>query len=159
MVALKFEKEGFEIYTNAASKTKNPIIEKTFDYLAGQELTHIDEIKEFIEKNDPHVKLRGDQLPEVKGKFEEITKDLKKGAEFSGDDIAAHEAGLVFEKKAYEFYKERLAEADDEVAKKFFKFLMLQEFAHYQMIEKTYDYIKDPEGWYAQEEGWIEEGG
>jgi rubrerythrin len=157
--ALEFEKEGFQIYTEAADNTEHSVIEKTFRYLADQEVNHIEEIKQFIEKNDPDVELKGDQLPEVKKKFGEIISEHWEKTELSDSDIEAHKAGMDFEKKAYEFYKKELEETDDEMAKKFFKFLMEQEQAHYELIEKTYDYIKNPEAWYAEEEGWIEEGG
>ena len=157
--ALEFEKKGFKIYIDAAKNTENDIVRKTFEYLAGEENNHIEDIKEYIEKTSPDFELRGDKLPEVKKRFNKIIGGLEKTTELSDDDIEAHEAGMRFEKEAYVFYKDQLEKTDDEDAKKFFKFLMEQEEAHYELIEKTYDYIKNPEGWYAEEEGWIEEGG
>ena len=46
--ALDFEQKGLRIYEETAKKTKNPIVSKTFSYLAGQELIHIEEIKEYL---------------------------------------------------------------------------------------------------------------
>ena len=43
--------------------------------------------------------------------------------------------------------------------KKFFAFLMEQENAHYEFVQKTYDFIKDPTAFYSEEEGWMAEGG
>jgi rubrerythrin len=157
--ALELEEKGYKIYTDASEKTQNDIVRQTFEYLADQETNHIEEIKEFIEKNDPDVELKGDRLPEVKKRFNKIIGSLEKSAELSDDDIEAHEAGLRFEKEAYNFYKDQLEKAEDGKAKKFFRFLMEQEEAHYELIDKAYDYMKNPEAWYAEEEGWIEEGG
>jgi rubrerythrin len=157
--ALDFEKKGYGIYTEAAAKTENQVVKRTFEYLAKEEINHIREVEEFIDRHSPDVQLKGDMLPEVKKKFREIIGGLEEKTELSDSDIEAHEAGLEFEKNAYRFYKEQLEKAHDEKAKKFFKFLMEQEEAHYELIEKAYDYIKNPEGWYAEEEGWIEEGG
>ena len=156
--ALAFEKNGYELYGAAAESSSNPIVKKTFSYLAMQETNHIDEIKNFIETKNPDMKLLGDRMPEVKEFFKTSLLEFKEKLELSSDDIAAHEAGLHLEQSAYDFYKEELDAVTDEKTKEFFAFLMEQEKAHYTLIEKAYDYIKNPEGWYAEEEGWLLEG-
>jgi rubrerythrin len=157
--ALEFEKKGQKLYTEAAENTDNPVVEKTFNYLAEQEMHHINEIEGFIDHHKPDVELKGDQMSGVQEFFKTTTSQFKEKLELSDDDIEAHEAALDLEKTAYEFYKEQKDKAEDEDTKGFFEFLIAQEKAHYALIEKTYDYIKNPEAWYAEEEGWIEEGG
>ncbi len=157
--ALEFEERGHKLYRGAAEKSENPIVQKTFSYLAEQEKHHINEINGFIEFNTPDVELKGDRPEDVKDFFKTTVSEFKEKLELSEDDIKAHEAGLELEKSAYEFYKKQAESAEDEKTEEFFDFLMTQERAHYDLIEKVYDYIKNPEGWYAGEEGWIEEGG
>ncbi len=156
---MEFEEKGHKLYREAAENSDNPIVKRTFSYLAEQETHHINEINGFIEFNGPDVELKGDSPEDVKVFFKTTVSGFKEKLELSEDDIKAHEAGLSLEKSAYEFYKEQSAKAEDEKTKEFFDFLMTQEKAHYDLIEKAYDYIKNPEGWYAEEEGWIEEGG
>ena len=155
--ALDFEQKGCDIYKETAEKTSNPIVKKTFSYLAEQEVNHIEEIKEYIEQNK--IELKGDKLEDTKKFFSMTMKDFKEKTELSDDDLKAHETALELEQKSYDFYKEQHDKTKDEEAKKFFKFLMEQENAHYELIQKAYDYIKDPVGFYSEEEAWTVDGG
>lgn len=159
--ALDFEQKGHKIYEEIANKTKNPIVAKTFRYLANQELIHIEEIKEYIEKlNNGHkVGLRGDKLKETQKFFNITIKEFKKKTELSRDDLKAHETALELEQKSYDFYKKQYDRTKDKELKKFFKWLMEQENTHYELIQKAYEYIKNPIGFYTEEEKWIVDGG
>ena len=156
--ALDFEKRGREVYQKAASNTKNPLVKKIFSYLSDQELNHIYEIKEFIEWEHPDIDLKGDTMEGVQDFFKKEMKNFKKKTTLSDDDIKAYEAGLELEKTAYNYYKENSAMVDDSDVIKFFKFLMEQENAHYELISKAYEYAKNPVGFYTEEEGWVVEG-
>jgi rubrerythrin len=159
--ALDFEQKGHKIYEETSNKTQNPIVAKTFRYLADQELIHIEEIKEYIEKlnNGHEIELKGDTLEDTKKFFITTVKEFKEKTELSNDDIKAHETALELEQSAYDFYKEQLNNTKDEELKKFFKWLMEQENAHYEFVQKTYDFIKDPAAFYSEEEAWIADGG
>ena len=154
--ALDFEVKGKKIYEAAAAKTKNPIVAKTFSYLAEQELHHVNEIKEYTEKEK--IELKGDRLEDTKKFFSMTVKEFKEKTGLSEDDIEAHETALELEQNAYDFYKEQHDKAGSEELKKFFRFLMEQENAHYVLVQKALDYIKDPAGFYTEEEGWLLEG-
>lgn len=159
--ALDFEQKGHKIYAQTANKTKNPFIAKTFRYLANQELIHIEEIKEYIEKlnNGHEIELKGDQLEGTKKFFTTTVKEFKEKTELSDDDIKAHKTALELEQNSYNFYKEQNDNTNDEEIKKFFKWLMDQENAHYELIQKAYEYIKNPVGFYTEEEKWMADGG
>ncbi len=159
--ALDFEKTGHTIYEESANKTKNPIVEKTFRYLSNQELIHIEEILMYIENlgNGLNVELKGDKLEETQHFFNINVKAFKEKTELSDDDIKAHERGLELEGRAYDFYKEQHSKVLKPEIKKLFEWLMMQENAHYELIRKAYDYIKDPIGFYTEEEKWMADGG
>jgi len=157
--ALDFEQKGHDIYGEAAERTSNPIVKKTFNYLAGEEIHHIKEIKEFIATESPDVELKGDRLEGVKKFFTTTVREFKEKTELSDDDLKAHETALELEKSSYDFYEEQFGGAGDEQTKKFFKFLMEQENAHYALIQKAYHYAQDPTAFYSEEEGWLAEGG
>jgi len=155
--ALDFEEKGHRIYEETANNTKNPIVAKTFRYLAEQELNHINEIKGYIDKEK--IELKGDKPKDTKQFFSMTTKEFKKKTELSGDDVKAHETALELEQNAYGFYEEQHGKTSNKELKKFFKFLMEQENAHYELIQKAYEFIKNPVGFYTEEEKWMADGG
>lgn len=156
--ALSFEKKGRKIYKEAATDSKNPFVKEVFSYLARQEENHISEITAFIEKNHPDKKLAGDKKKEVRQFFTMTTDKFKEKVKLTKKDLQAYEAGLDLERSAYEFYKKELESTTDENSKRFFKFLMEQESAHYSLISNAYNYIKDPANFHMGEEGWMFEG-
>lgn len=155
-IALNFERKGKDIYSGVAAKTANPFVRKTFEYLAEQEDKHIEEIENYF-KNQK-LTPGGDDAKHVKRFFTTTTDEFKEKLELSEDDMQAHEKGLELENKSYEFYKKGAEEAEKPEVKAFFEFLMQQEMAHYDLIKKSYEYIKDPSGFNAGEEGWFFEG-
>lgn len=159
--ALDFEQKGHKIYEETSNKTKNPIVAKTFRYLAGQEFIHIEEIKKYIEKiNNGHkLELLGDTLKETQKFFTTTIAKFKKKTELSKDDLKAHEIALELEQSSYDFYKQQHEKTGEKGAKEFFKWLMAQENAHYELIRKAYDFIKNPIAFYTEEEKWMADGG
>ena len=155
--ALDNEQKGQDIYKEAANKTKNPIVEKTFRYLADQEAVHIKDIKKYLETKE--IESKEESLEKPQAFFSMTVKEFKDKTELSDDDIKAHETALELEKKAHAFYKEQHDKVSDEELRKFLKWLMDQENAHYVLIQKTYDFIKDPVHFYSEEEAWMADGG
>jgi rubrerythrin len=158
--ALDFEEKGHQIYNDVANKTNNPIVAKTFRYLAQQELNHIAEIKEYIQDlgNGAMIDLKGDKLEDTKRFFSMTVKQFTEKTMLSDDDIEAHRTALELEKKSHDFYEVQYKQAKDEDTKSFFSWLMEQENAHYQLIQNAYEYIKNPDHFFAEEEKWIVEG-
>ena len=159
--ALDFEQKGHKIYEETSNKTKNPIVAKTFRYLSDQELIHIEEIKEYIKRlNNGHkVELKGDTLKDTQKFFNTTITKFKEKTELSDDDLKAHETGLELEQRSYDFYKQQHDATEDKEIKEFFKWLIGQENAHYEFIRKAYDFIKNPVGFYTEEEKWMADGG
>lgn len=154
--ALDFEKKGEAVYSSAARKTKNPIVKRTFSYLAEQELNHINEIREYIKRSS--ITLKGDKPKDTKRFFDMEIQTFREKTQLSDDDIKAHETALGLEQSSYAFYKEQHGKTTDKELKRFFMFLMEQENAHYALIQNAYGYIRDPEGFYTTEEKWVFEG-
>jgi|TARA_B100001971_G_C18124086_1_gene501062 rubrerythrin len=159
--AFEFEQKGHKIYEETSIKTKNPVVAKTFRYLADQELLHAEEIKEYMEKLDKGkiIKTRSDKPEETKRFFQMTVEEFKEKTELSDDDMKAHETALGLEQNSYDYYKEQAKNTDKQELKKFFRFLMEQENTHYELIRKAYDYIKDPASFFSEEEKWIVDGG
>ncbi|HHQ44947.1 MAG TPA: hypothetical protein ENN13_02290 [Candidatus Altiarchaeales archaeon] len=157
--ALDFEKKGRRIYLQTAAGTKNPHVKKTFEFLANEEVNHIHEIEEFMQKENPEVELHGAKLDEVQKFFTTTVNEFRGDVDIVEDDVKAYETLMELEKKSYDFYEQRYNEAQDEQTKKFFMFLMDQESAHFTLLSKDLDYLRDPVGFFGKEEQHFFEGG
>ncbi|MBN2566736.1 ferritin family protein [Candidatus Woesearchaeota archaeon] len=156
--ALAFEKKGHGIYMEAAKATANPVVNKTFTYLAEQELRHVEAIEDYLKTGDLHAEALGDDEERTAEFFTMTTEEFKERTALSADDVKAHETALHLEKESYDFYAEALADAEGQATKDFLVFLMEQENAHYKLISRAYEYVSDPVSFHAQHEGWLFEG-
>lgn len=154
--AVSFEKNGRAIYEEAASKTKNPLISKTFKYLAEQEDFHLQEIQNYLTYGK--IEFLGDQPETTQQFFSTTVSEYKHKAEATEDDLDAYETALELEKESYNFYLAQHNATADPDLKQFFDFLMQQEKIHYELVKRTYEFIKDPAAFYSKEEQWIFEG-
>lgn len=158
--ALIFEEKGHTIYEKASKTATNPLVKKTFEYLADQEIYHISEIKNYIAKKSFDLVLQGDNADNTNRFFAMTVKEFKDKVDLATEnDIAAYKIALGLERESYDFYKGQFELTGDDKAKAFFKFLMEQENAHYELIRKALQYLQDPFNFYAREENWNFEGG
>jgi rubrerythrin len=155
--ALDFEKKGKKLYEEAAASTKNEIVKRTFSYLAGQEDFHVREIKKYMDAN--RIELSGDQQHETREFFMTTVEDFKHRTSLSHEDIKAHETALELERQSYDFYHKQYIAAKEPELKQFFEFLMKQEKAHYELVDKTLQFIRDPVSFFQKSEDAIFEGG
>jgi len=154
--ALDFERKGQKIYGETTSTTKNPIVAKTFSYLAEQELIHIEEIQDYIKT--ARIKFLGDKQEATQKFFSTTVSEFKMKTKLSQDDIKAHEIALDLEKNSYHFYLEQFSKTKDPELKQFFEFLMKQEKNHYELVKRAYEFVQDPAAFYSKSEDWIFEG-
>lgn len=156
--ALEFEKKGKEIYEDVAKSTFNPMVKKTFEYLAREEENHIAEIMKYIESQELDREFKGACMKDVEKFFNMTINEYKGGIEFSEDDKNAYENAMDLEESSYDYYKDQRENAEDERLREFFTFVMEQENAHYLMLEKTLRFIEDPANFFVENEEWNFEG-
>ena len=160
--ALENEKKGRQMYLEFVENAQNNVTKKTFEYLAGEELRHIEKIKEIagtLGSDDIKVPDLGEaSLDDMKRIFGVAVKEFDSQIEPNSDDIEAHKMAMDFEKKSSEYYRKLAEETADENMKLFFNALTDEEDKHYELIEKAYYFISNPEGFYSEEEGWLLEG-
>ena len=158
-IALDFEKKGHDIYSAASKKSKNSVTKKTFEYLAKQESYHIKNINTYAKTENIPKKMDGDSVKDTQSFFSTTTKDFEKKAQiFSNDEIKLYESAMELEQASYEFYKAQKEKAESKESKKFFEFLVTQENAHFALLQKTLDFLKDPENYFSKEESRMFEG-
>jgi rubrerythrin len=155
--ALDFEKKGRKLYEEAAAATQNEIVKKTFSYLASQEDFHVQEIRKYMDGNG--IELSGDQQHQTREFFMTTVEEYKHRTSLSKDDIQAHETALELEKQSHDFYRQQYVLSKEPELKQFFEFLMKQEKAHYELVDKTLQFIRDPVAFFQKSEDAIFEGG
>ncbi|MBD3203548.1 hypothetical protein GF327_04590 [Candidatus Woesearchaeota archaeon] len=154
--AIDYEQKGYEVYSDRADKISNKVMKDTFSYLAEQELLHKKVIEEFAEKNSFNIE--SEQESDAIQFFNTTIKDFREELDLSDDEQDIYKKALELEKASFDYYSDLLEESEDESTRKFFKFLKEQENIHFEMLQKAYWFIKDPEGFFAEEEKWFVEG-
>lgn len=163
-LALKTEEEGYELYKAGAEQSKNEFVKSIFQQLFKDERMHISLIKRFYaelnqsktwmqlspeEKNYQSIK---EKIPTI---FSQTLEKVKTGKETLSDtDLKVYQKAIEFEKNGVEMYSQFYQKTTDERAKKFYAFLRDMEQEHADVLDNTYQYLKDPNAWYMQKEGW-----
>ena len=162
--ALENEVKGRKLYTQYANTVKNDMAKKVFVQLANEELTHIADIKKFLEASegfgniDAESMTSQDSIAHAKEIFGKLVKDIEGRVSPSDDDNESRDVAMQFEKNGYDYYKKGAETTDNPKLKKFLTWLMEQEQAHYVFIQNAFEYMNNPESWYAGEEHWLLEG-
>jgi rubrerythrin len=163
-LALKTEEEGYNLYRMGAEQTGNELVKSIFHQLFKDELMHMDLIKRFYAQLNNSANW-GEILPsdkdykgikgEMKTIFSEQLNKLKgDNPQFTDNDIQVYLQAIDFEKKGVIMYDRFVKETDDMKAKQFYSFLRDMEQDHADVLDNTYQYLKNPESWYLRQEGW-----
>lgn len=168
-LAIELEQKGCDFYCATAGKTKNPLAASTLGGLAKRELLHIKRIKEFYHNLTGEGKLAanwlaGVEVPPSKAELlkpilESLKKNLDRKFETQKDITEAYQIAEGLERDSYTLYEKIAKESPDEIARKFYSALALEEREHYAILDDTLLYLNDPGEWYRLQEKWIVEGG
>ena len=156
-VALTNEKREGEFYRKHAERTKDPLGRKMFQTLAADEAEHYNRIKELHKKLNSEGKWPA-TLPlkvkntVVKDVLKSVVEGVDTAAEADTDDLEAVKIAIEFEAKGEAFYKKLRQSAADPQEKTFYGMLESIEREHRLSLEETYQYFKDPEGWFQRME-------
>ncbi|MCX7920332.1 MAG: ferritin family protein [bacterium] len=164
--ALKLELDSAAFYQETAKKATNPLGKATFKSLIKEELGHIDMVKKayvtFTEaKNWKEVKkLLPKKYDKTKQTIFQIKKaELTRKLDLNSDDLQALQTAMEIEREGYTFYAKAEQDTLDPIGKKFYAFLKEEENRHWELLENTYEYLKDPALWFAKEEKHSYDGG
>lgn len=164
--ALDMEEKGHKFYKDVSKKIENEVTKKTFDFLADNELLHIESIKKFcssLKEKGSLPDLRIESVRKKRGQdlsiFSKSISELKDKIKESYTDKEACEFAIDFENSGYRYYEDMLKEAKDENLIKLLRFLLSEEKIHCDTIMKLHSYISDSANWYMYEEGSFPQGG
>jgi rubrerythrin len=156
--ALNNEKREKEFYLKNAERTVNSLGKAMFQTIAADEDEHYQRLLELHKTLEKEGKWP-DTLPlkvkntEVKDVLKKVVDTVDTGSKADTDDMEAVKIAIEFETKGEEFYANLEKLSDNPQEKSFFALLASIEREHRLSLENTYEYFKDPEGWYRMHEG------
>jgi len=164
--AIKMEQNGYKFYAEAGKKAGTDVAKKTFEFLAENELLHIESIRKFYDTLKEKGEFPALTFDNVEGGrmkdltiFSENISSLRDKVRPSDDDKKALEFAMDFENSGYKYYEKMLEDVKDEKLVKFLKFLLAEESRHFDIIQKTHSYITDSDNWFMYEEDSFPQGG
>lgn len=163
--AIANELEGHRILQQAKETALTPIARATFEFLANEEIRHIQLIKEFAQSLEGVKEWDGSRLQElsladagsaIRGIFQRFCTQFEEARTADDERQEVYQVAMDMERRGYEFYSGAAEKATDESAKTLFRFLATEEQTHFQMIQDTRDFLKQPDAMLAIEERWMQ---
>ena len=156
-VALNNEARERDFYLKHKERTINPMGKLMFGSIASDEDEHYRRILELhkrLEKDGKWpetipLKVEG---TEVKSIIQKLVDCVDTSSKADMDDMKAVQIAIDFETKGEIFYSDLAKSVADPVEKKFYNLLASIEREHRLSLEDTYEYFKDPAGWYRIKE-------
>lgn len=163
--ALEFENQGHQILLDAKDSAVDPLSKATFEFLADQELEHIQAIKSFaaslaaageFDPNSIANPLTGQELRDgIKSIFERIKPEFAETSGKPEERLEVYTAALNMERHGHDFYRKAAEQSTDDTAKKLYDFLAEEETKHFTIIQDTRDFLRQPDAFMAIEEHWM----
>jgi rubrerythrin len=157
-IALTNELREKEFYLKHARRTSNALGKLMFETIASDEDEHYQRLLELhktLEKEGKWpetlpIKVKGTQVKDV---LKKVVESVDTGHKADLTDMEAVEIAIDFETKGETFYSKLEKNTDNPQEKQFFALLASMEREHRLSLEDTYEFFKDPEGWYRLQEG------
>lgn len=161
-VALENEEQGYKILTDARDACEDKLARATFDFLAREELKHMEIIRRYAQTGEAvapekgAVVTRQDVARGVKGIFEQFGWQYEQAASEPEARENAYKTAMEMERHGHNFYATAAREARDEAARKFYEFLANEEIRHFEIIQESHDFLSQPDAMLALEERWMQ---
>lgn len=156
--ALNNERREKEFYLKNSERTSNSLGKLMFRTIAAEEDEHyqrISELKEKLQKDGKWpetlpLKIKDTEVKSVLKKFVDSVDTSQKA---DTTDMEAVQIAIDFESAGEAFYSRLRESTTNPREKAFFEMLARMESEHRLSLQDTYEYFKDPEGWYRIKEG------
>lgn len=164
--ALQFEEEGHRILLDARDKATHPLSKAAFEFLANEELKHIETIKAFAGSLEGVGEFNASTLgtpitkrqagERIRTIFEKLRERLNStGREAIEERLDIYDAAMEMERRGYQLYEDIANKSEDETTRKLCRFLAGEEACHFELIQDTREFLKQPDAFMAIEERWM----
>lgn len=150
--ALELENRGHDFYAQAARAAADPQARDFFQYLADQELAHIQAIKKIYDRLDEASCWQsGAEMNPPRSALNELFLKMTKDKPASDSSLmTALDQGIAFETEVGALYARQVDQAGCEGEKKFLGLMAAEENSHRQILADLKLYYSDPAGWAEQ---------
>lgn len=161
--ALNMEVQGKEFYSKASQESNNRLAKELFARLADEEDLHrkrFEEVYETLKRGQswPEVEPPCDAGRTLKSLFAEATAALGSKIEVAESELEAIKLAMDMEAKSFTLYNSRGEESTFPVERRFYESLAAEERGHRLALLDSYEYLKDPAGWFTRSERWSLDG-
>ncbi len=150
-MAIDLEKNGRQYYLKAADLTRNDSGKKKFQVLAEEESLHLATFKKMLsslqEITDWRELVKDYPEPRQTPVFEK-DRPVEQRTKARTDKVQALRLAMEQERKAIDFFEQVVNNAEDEVARDVFKFVLDQEHVHLALLQAEYDSIVQTGFWF-----------
>jgi rubrerythrin len=163
-MALQLEEDGRRVLLDAKDESNDPLSIATFDFLADQELEHMKNIRAYAKSLNGEEEFDLTELgpgivskeagEQIKSIFEKLKPEFEQASREIGR-LGVYDSALDMERYGYEFYKAASEKSSDKTAKRIYGFLSGEEIKHFQIIQDTRDFLKQPDAFMAIDEHWM----
>jgi len=156
-IALTNEMRERDFYLKHRDRTTNPLGKSMFQNIAKDEEEHYQRIIAL----HAMLKEKGkwpDSIPlvvkgnNVKATLLKMLNEAKSLPLADDDDIKAISIAIDFEKKGVAFYENLKNSVEEQQEKAFYSTLIAIEREHLLSLQDSYEFFRDPEGWYRTKE-------
>ncbi|MBD3233856.1 MAG: hypothetical protein GF315_09050 [candidate division Zixibacteria bacterium] len=162
--SIEMENKGRDFYLKTAEKANDKLTKDVFNFLANEELKHIEAIKQFYDaeisgsKTDFEKVVGNVDSEKARQAIGKLFRGLDKKAPVDKGDLDAYQFARDFELNGEKFYRQAAEKSTGPNVKKLFEFLVEEEQRHFQMIDDSMAYLENPEEYFHRLEGWHVEG-
>lgn len=163
--AIANEIEGHKIFQRGKKAANDPLAQATFEFLANEELKHIELIREFLQAVDNNITWDPERMREIalaedgaaiRGIFERFAAQFEEVATADDERLEIYRVAMDMERRGYDFYTRAALKVSDDRARRLFEFLAEEETKHFQIIQDTHDFLQQPDAILATEERWMQ---
>ncbi len=159
--AIAIEEAGHKFYTQSASRMRNENVKRALLGLAQDELAHIERIQKIyiaLAAGEAVPAVQPSRLTRAEDVFESFRRKLPRQKAEAGA-LKILDLAMEVERKSFYYYQKAESESRNSLLKEFYKRLAKEENEHFEILQNTHLYLKDPEIWYAREERHMADGG
>lgn len=134
--AILLEHRGKALYDSVVKVTKTDAVRELFEFLAGEEVTHISILENQYRKmnRNQDIELQDLEITDFHSEHPVLTEKIIGEISGAGYEASVIAAALEFEKKAVAYYSEQAVSATNEAEKKLYEWLAKWETSHMSLL-------------------------
>ena len=156
-IAIRMEIDGKEYYLKASQASGNELGKKLLATLAAEEDFHR---QKFVQIYDtirnkqawPVIVLPPDRSKKLNTVFAAASKTVGSKVKILSTELSAIEKAMDMENKTYDFYQSQSQKATYDAERELYRSVAAEEKEHHRLLLNYYEYLKDPAGWFVQQE-------